>query len=195
MRDLTGAVNAGMYSLKDHISGVGYMQHYDHVNNAVVKENFNAMAVLNPKEEALPAFQIIDMKNQEWQSVSQNYNSRFQSIRMIDNTGKAIWWKDKPVLRCSMTILAMDRSGNVLFLFARSPYSANEFINFMLNSGLNIQTAMYLEGGPEASIYAKTADTEILKFGSYVSGSNTNDTNTVLRKMPNVLGFRKKVNN
>jgi len=195
MKNLMGAINAGMYSLKDHITSIGYMQNYNHINNPSVKENLNALAVFNPKDKTLPSFQIIDMKNQDWKAILKNYNCCFQSIRMIDNNGEAVYWKNRHTLRCSMTVLATDKSGNVLFLFSRSPYSANEFINFMLNSGLNIQTAMYLEGGPEASIYAKTTDGEILKFGSYVSRSNPNDDNTELRKMPNILGFRNKVNN
>jgi hypothetical protein len=192
-KNLYGGINAGMYSLKDHISGVGIMHHYDHINNAVVKENFNALAVFNPKNKSLPALQIVDMTNQDWKNILKNYHSCFQSIRMIDNEGKAVYWNKKPVLRCSMTVLAVDKSGNTLFLFARSPYSANEFINFMLKSGLQIQTAMYLEGGPEASLYVKTTKTEIVKFGSYVSRSKPDDTNIELRKMPNVLGIRKKI--
>ena len=190
--NLNGGINAGMYSLKDHISGVGLMQHYDHVNNPKVKENFNALAVFNPKNKSLASLQIVDMVNQDWKDILKNYHSCFQSIRMIDNEGKAVYWNKKPVLRCSMTVLAVDKSGNTLFLFSRSPYSANEFINFMLKSGLQIQTAMYLEGGPEATLYVKTIKNEIVKFGSYVSGSKPDDTNIELRKMPNVLGIRKK---
>jgi hypothetical protein len=193
--NLTGAINAGMYSLKDHISGVGFMQSFDHINNPVIKESFNALAVFNPKNESVPSFQIVDMVNQDWNSLKRNYNSCFQSIRMIDNIHQGIYWKKKPLLSCSMSVLATDKSGNVLFLFARSPYNANEFIKFMLSPALNIQTAMYLEGGPEASLYVKTDTCEILKFGSYVSYSNPNDDNQELRKMPNILGFKKKLKN
>ncbi len=192
LQKLEGAINAGMYSLKDHISGMGYMQNYDHINNPKVKNDFNALAVFNPKNVSSPAFQIVDMANQDWKAILQNYNSCFQSIRMIDNTGTPVYWQHKPVLRCSMTVLATDNSGNVLFLFTRSPYSVNEIIDLMLKSPLDIQTAMYLEGGPEASLYAKTADAEIIKFGSYVSRTHPTDDNVELRKMPNLLGIRKK---
>lgn len=107
--NLTGGINAGMYSLKDHISGVGLMQHYEHVNNPKVKENFNALAVFNPKDKSLASLQIVDMVNQEWKDILKNYNSCFQSIRMIDNEGKAVYWNNKHVLRCSMTVLAVDK--------------------------------------------------------------------------------------
>jgi hypothetical protein len=189
---LTGAINAGMYSLKDHISGVGFMQCFDHINNPVIKGGFNALAVFNPKNKSVPAFQIVDMVNQDWNLIKKDYYSCFQSIRMIDNLHHGIYWKKKPVLSCSMSVLATDISGNVLYLFSRSPYNANEYIKFMLSPVLNIQTAMYLEGGPEASLYVKTDTAEILKFGSYVSYSCPNDNNQELRKMPNILGFKKK---
>jgi hypothetical protein len=192
---LIAAINAGMYSLKDHISGTGYMQTYDHINNPVFKESFNALAVFNPKNNSVPAFQIVDMVNQDWKTIKEDYYSCFQSIRMIDNLHQGIFWKKKPLLSCSMSVLAMDKSGNVLFLFSRSPYNANEYINFMLSSPLNIQTAMYLEGGPEASLYVKSDTTEIIKFGSYVSYSCPNDDNLELRKMPNILGIEKKIQN
>jgi hypothetical protein len=189
---LNAAINAGMYSLKDHVSATGYMKTYEHTNNPVFKEGFNALAVFNPKIPSQPSFRIIDMVNQDWRSIKEGYNSCFQSIRMIDNRQKGIYWKKKPLLRCSMSVLAMDKEGKVLFLFSRSPYNANEYIDFMLKSPLHIQTAMYLEGGPEASLYMKTDSLEIIKFGSYVSFSCPNDDNMELRKMPNILGIRKK---
>jgi len=192
---LTAGINAGMYSLKDHKSATGFMQNYNHFNNPAFKGGFNAMAVFNPKSDSLPAFQIIDMVEQDWQSISKHYNSCFTSIRMIDNERNGIYWKKKPILKCSMTVLALDKAGNVLFLFCRSPYNANEIINFMLKPELNIQTAMYLEGGPEASLYVKTQDSEIMKFGSYVSYSCPNDDNIKIRTLPNVLGIRKKNKN
>lgn len=194
IKTLSGAVNAGMYSLKDHISCVGLMQTFNHVNNSQVKQGFNALAVFNPKNKSLLPLQIVDMINQDWKKILDNYYSCFQSIRMIDNNGKAVYWKKKPAIKCSMTVLAIDKKGDILFLFSRSPYSANEMINFMLKPVLQIQTAMYLEGGPEATLYVKTTNSEIIKFGSYVSFTKPDDTNVELRKMPNILGIRKKVN-
>lgn len=195
IKNLQAGFNAGMYSLKDHISGSGFTMNFNHINNKKVNESFNALAVFNPKDKAYQSFRIVDMTNEDWKSVLNNYNSCFQSIRMIDNNGKAVYWKHKPVLRCSMCILAIDKSDNVLFIFTRSPYSVNEMINFLLNSELHIKTAMYIEGGPEASLYIKTQQNEIIKFGSYVSNACPNDKNTELRKMPNIIGVRKKIAN
>lgn len=189
---MTGAINAGMYSLKDHISGTGYLKNFGHINNPVFKDNFNALALFSPCDSSSKPFRIIDMVDDHWQHTMNQYQCCLQSLRMIDGNTEAIYWHKKPLIRCSMTVLAIDKSGHVLLLFVRSPYNANEFIDFMLQSGLGIKTAMYLEGGPEASLYVKAGEVEIEKFGSYVSKSNPNDDNAEARKMPNVLGFRKK---
>ncbi|HQI71255.1 MAG TPA: hypothetical protein PLT47_10925 [Bacteroidales bacterium] len=121
LKNLSGGINAGMYSLKDHISGVGLMQNYEHINNPVVKENFNALVVFNPKNKSLPSVQIVDMVNQNWKSILKDYQSCFQSIRMIDNEGKAVYWQKKPELKCSMTVLGLDKSGNILFYLPAHP--------------------------------------------------------------------------
>jgi hypothetical protein len=189
---MTGAINAGMYSLKDHVSGTGYLANYGHINNPVLKDNFNALALFNPCDPTLKPFRIIDTMGESWQHTMNQYHCCLQSLRMIDEATNAVYWHKKPMIRCSMTVLAIDRSGQVLMLFVRSPYTANEFIDFMLQSGLGIKSAMYLEGGPEATLYVKVGEVEIEKFGSYVSYSNPNDDNAEVRKMPNVLGFRKK---
>lgn len=192
LRNLDGAINAGMYSLKDHISGVGYMQNFSHVNNPVFKADFNAMAAFNPVDSLLPPFIIADLSSQEGKTVAAAYHSCFQSIRMIDRNTQPVYWKKRPPQYCSMTLLALDHSGNVLFIFTRSPYTANEMTKFMLTSALDIKTAMYLEGGPEASLFVRTAQREICKFGSYVSRTNPDDDNAELRKMPNIIGFKRK---
>ncbi len=189
---LTGAINAGMYSLTDHLSASGYMRNFEHLNNPRFKAGFNALLAFNPLDSSKPALRIIDMQNENWKPLLDQYQSCFQSIRMIDNNGKAVYWKSKPAQYCSMTVLAMDRAGQVLYIFTRSPYSANEMIDFMLESPLNVASAMYLEGGPEASLYAKTDSVEVIRIGSFVSGTWARDDNQDFRTMPNVLGFSKK---
>lgn len=91
-----------------------------------------------------------------------------------------------------MCVLAVDKQKNVLFIFTRSPYTANQFINMLLAMPLNIHNAMYLEGGPEASLYVASKDTVIEKFGSYVSQTFSHDRNDHFWAIPNVIGIRKK---
>jgi hypothetical protein len=190
-RGFVAAINAGMYSLQDHLSGRGFTKNYSHINNAVYKDDFNALAAFNPVSASDPKFIIIDKANQDWKNLVEQYQSVFQSIRMIDNNGYPVFWKNKKELFCSMSILAIDKERNVLFIFARSPYSANDMIKFMQRPELNIRTAMYLEGGPEANIYIKTDSIPLVKFGSYISDTYPTDTNNTLIKMPIILGVKR----
>ncbi|MEI7597482.1 MAG: phosphodiester glycosidase family protein [Bacteroidota bacterium] len=185
-------INAGMYSLRNFKTATGYMRHYKHVNNKNYKDGFSALAAFNSNDKKLPDFSIIDMQDSTWQQKKVNYNSLFQSIRMIDAQGKQIFWQKNPELRSSIACLALDSLNNVLFVFSRSPYSANELSAMLLKLPLHIRTAMYLEGGPEASLYVNTPTFQLDKKGSWVSKTYETDTNSRFWALPNVLGVRKR---
>ena len=51
---------------------------------------------------------------------------------------------------------------------------------------------MYLEGGPETSLYVSVNGTVIQKFGSYETGFNENDENNRFWLLPNIIGVTKK---
>jgi len=189
--EFVAAINAGMYGGANHICNVGFMKNYMHINNPVLKPNYYAVAAFNPLDTTLPPFKIIDLQNEKWENYKDKYQSFSQSMRMIDNNRKPLEWIQKRKMRCSMVVLAIDKKGNVLFLFTRSPYTPNEFIKFMLKMPADIQTAMYLEGGPESSLYINNGDTVVEKIGSYVSRTFAHDRNIQFRKMPNVIGIRR----
>ncbi len=191
-KGLIAAINAGMYGGRSRISNVGYMKNYQHINNSDLKDSYNAMAAFNPVDTNLPAFKIIDMENENWGNYKDSYQSFSQSMRMIDSKRKLTVWKQKHKMRSSMVVLALDKKGNVLFIFTRSPYTPNEFSSFLLKVPIQIQTAMYLEGGPESSLYINNGDTVVEKIGSYVSRTFAHDRNHEFRKMPNVIGIKRK---
>ncbi|MFZ4401027.1 MAG: phosphodiester glycosidase family protein [Bacteroidales bacterium] len=189
---LIAAINAGMYGGSSHISNVGYMKNFNHFNNPQLKPNYFAVAAFNPIDSTLPPFKIIDLQNENWENFKDKYQSFSQSMRMIDNNRNPLEWIQKRKMRCSMVVLATDKKGNVLFLFTRTPYTPNEFIKIMLKLPADIQTAMYLEGGPESSLYMNNGEIEIEKIGSYVSRTFAHDRNKEFRKMPNVIGIKRK---
>jgi hypothetical protein len=193
LEGLIAAINAGMYGGKSRISNVGYMKDFDHINNPNIKENYKAMAAFNSQDNTLPPFKIIDMVNEDWGNYKEKYNSFTQSMRMIDNNRKPMLWKQKYKMRSSMVVLATDKQGNVLFVFTRSPFTPNEFSDFLLKIPIQIQTAMYLEGGPESSLYVNNGEIIIEKIGSYVSRTFAHDRNYEFRKMPNVIGIKRKL--
>ncbi len=51
---------------------------------------------------------------------------------------------------------------------------------------------MYLEGGPEASLYIHHPNLSLEKSGSYETGFNENDNNKVFWDIPNMITISRK---
>jgi hypothetical protein len=91
-----------------------------------------------------------------------------------------------------MILTATDTEDNLYIVFTRSPYTHRTMIGYLQGLPLNIRTTVYLEGGPETSLYINTGDTVIAKYGSYVSNSCNNDNNDHFWAIPNVISLKKK---
>jgi hypothetical protein len=191
-KKLLACVNAGQFNLDDQLSNMGYMKNYAHVNNPNLRKinNYNAILAFNRKDTSVGPIQIIDMKCQDWPQLQTKYHSFTQSISLIacnkqvvDNKQKGKW---------SMVLWGMDEQGNVLWIFTRSPYTIRQFSEILLSLPLNIKNVMYLEGGPETSLYVNTNGKKIEKMGSYETGFWETDANTQYWPLPNVIGIVKK---
>jgi hypothetical protein len=184
--NLLAVINAGMYD--EYNKNLGYMRDHDVFYNSKVNKN-NTVLAFSPKNKSWPPVKIIDLQYESWYTEMQYYNSFLQSIRMISLTGISVWSQAKSIW--SLAVVAMDKDMNVLFIHSRSPYSVHDFINILLESDLNIKNAMYLEGGPPASLYVNHCDTEIKRIGSYESNL-FDDNNNQFWSIPNIIGIRKK---
>ncbi|MFH0752487.1 MAG: phosphodiester glycosidase family protein [archaeon] len=187
---LAATINAGMFKEEDNTSNVGYMQNYSYLNNPTFKKGYNAIFAFNPKSDDVPEAQIIDTRCQNFNKLKDKYNSFSQSIRMISCDQKNTWSQQPRIW--STAALGIDKQRNILFIHSRSPYTTHDFINYLLKSHINIQNAMYLEGGPEASLYINLPDKETEMIGSYETGFNENDSNNEFWTLPNVIGIKKK---
>jgi hypothetical protein len=185
-------VNAGMYCYNKIHSNKGYMKNYNHLNNPKKSTYFNAMLAMHPKDKKKPPFEIIDITHQSWEKVKNQYYSLCQGMRMISCEGEGMAFVKRPDQSCSMILTATDAQENLYIIFTRSPYTHRAMIGFLQGLPLNIRTTVYLEGGPETSLYVNTGDTVIAKYGSYVSNTCDNDDNDHFRKIPNVIALRKK---
>lgn len=189
---LNFVVNAGMYNLANMLENDGFMKNFNHFNNPVFKDGYNGMIAFNPKDSLSKSnFNIMDLSCATWDSVQNKYHSFSQCMRMIDCGGVPLSW-DKKKQSCSMVIAAHDFDNNLYFIFNRSPFTHKEMIQFILAFPFKIKNAVYLEGGPEASIYIKLGDKEISKMGSYISTTYPTDSNHKFWKIPNVIGARVK---
>ena len=96
-------------------------------------------------------------------------------------------WSEQPK-RWSEAAIAIDHEGRVLFLFSRAPSSMAEFNRRVLALPLEIERAMHVEGGPEASLAVHAGGVDAEYFGSFETGFVENDGNGVAWPIPNVLG-------
>ncbi len=188
---LVAAINAGMF-LTDGLTNTGFMKNYAHINNKKLN-SYKSVLAFNPTIEGIPEVQLLDRQCDSFDSLTSRYNTLIQDIRMISCHHENAWQEQNR--RWSMVAMGMDTTGQVLFFYTRSPYSVHEFIDILLALPLSVARAMYLEGGPEASLYLSASGTEIDKLGSFETGFNENDDNDHAWPIPNVIGIVRKVKN
>lgn len=184
---LLAAVNAGMFQ-EDGLTSVGYMRNFSHVNNPRLGKA-NTVLAFNPVEEGIPEIQIIDRECQNLGDLRLKYQTLFQSIRMISCRKQNVWTQQ--ATQWSTLALGMDDEGNILFLFSKTPLSVHDFIEILLSLPLSLRSAMYLEGGSQASLYLSTPKMTVERYGVW-EGLEENGGLQFALPIPNVVGIMKK---
>lgn len=185
--NLTALINASMY-LPDNSKSTGYMRDKQHVNNGFIHHSFGSFFVANPSKADIPVVDIIDRHQQQHDTLLPNYTTVIQNYRLFSATRTPLW--PKKAKETSIAAVAKDSSGNIVFIHCRTPMTVRNFTNRLLESHLHLVTAMYVEGGPEASMYLKTSDISRTWAGRYIGDFwNTENKQWIL---PNVLGIRAK---
>ena len=186
--NLAAATNAGMFAT-DYSTHIGFMRYDGHTNNARVN-HYRSAAVFSPLREGLPAFRIFDLDVDDMPSIRKQYGCIVQNLRLIKRPGENRWKQQQKTW--SEAALGEDRSGRILFIFCRSPYSMYDLNNILLELPIDIVCAQHLEGGPEAQLFVKMGDTHIEETGSYETDFNNGDGNVRAWPVPNVLGVLPK---
>lgn len=184
---LTAVINAGMF--EPDWRATGYMKSPAGENNPRFRPTYNSIFAFDPYDlnnTTTAPVQIIDASCQNVNETTKRYRSAAQSIRLIDCRQRNVWAKQNK--KWSMAALAMDTTRNVLLIHSRSPYTVHDFINHLQELPLHIYNAMYLEGGPEASLAVRTPERSLDAMGSYETGFLEHDKNTRYWSIPNVLG-------
>ena len=183
---LLAAVNAGMFQ-ENGLTSVGFMKNFDHVNNPRLSKA-NTILAFNPVDENLPEIQLIDRECQDFNDLRQKYRTFVQSIRMISCKRQNVWSRQDS--KWSTLAVGMDTEGNILFLFSRTAHSVHDFVDILLSLPLSLKSAMYLEGGPQASVYLSTSKMTLERYGVW-GGLEENSLQFSL-PVPNVIGISKK---
>jgi uncharacterized protein YigE (DUF2233 family) len=186
---ILGAINAGMYQ-EDGFTNVGYMRNFAHVNNPRLNSTYKAVVAFNRTDIAVPEIQIIDLQWQDFEALKPKYQTFVQNIRMINSRQENVWAKQDKAW--SLAVLGMDKSGNALFIFSEGPYSGHEFSHILLSLPISIYNAMYLEGGPQASLYLSANGFQLERVGIRHKSLDGNRVKTGARPIPNVIGITRK---
>tara|TARA_Y100001960_G_scaffold216482_1_gene226295 strand:- start:1827 stop:2702 length:876 start_codon:yes stop_codon:yes gene_type:complete len=182
---LVAGINASMYQ-RNQISSVSYMKTRNHVNSTWLSKDKTVLA-FDPIDEATPKFKIIDRECEDFDALRKKYATLIQSIRMVSCKRKNVWAPQNKIW--STAAIAIDIKGRILFIHVRSPYSTHELINMLIKIPINLERAMYVEGGADAQLYINTGKEEHEFIGSYSTGFREHDENTFSHPIPNVLGL------
>lgn len=187
---LTAAINASMYQGVDFLKSTGYMRNYRHSNNTHINRSFGAFLAFNPVDPSLPRVQIIDRRLQkDWKDTIKKYRSVVQNYRMV-SFGKKRGWPQQ-TRKHGTAAIGMDTENRVLFILSRVALSTHDLIRTLLSLPINIQSAMYVEGGPQAALHLKTSNRSMTWLG--VCGENFVVADHVFEfEIPNVIGVRKR---
>ena len=185
--NLSAAINASMY-LPDGSTSTGYMRQGDHTNNGRIVQRFGAFFVAGPDEPGLPLAVIIDRDNPLWRQQMERYSLVIQNYRMINADRRILWSPGGP--HYSISAVAQDGEGQILFMHCRQPVEAYAFAQQVLHLPLNVRTVMYVEGGGQAGLLVRSAALTRELIGLSPSGLLV--TGDLRAMLPNVLGARRK---
>lgn len=183
--NLVATINASLYQA-DNKTSVSLMRTGNHVNNGHLSRD-KTLLVFDSRNNSLPNVQIVDRDCLDINEILGHYASLVQSIRMISCKGENVWAQQSK--RWSTAAIGMDGQGRILFIHVRSPYTTHDLIEILLQLPIGLKSAMYTEGGPVAQLYVHSGEREYEFLGSYSTGSNENDGNTIAWPIPNVVGI------
>jgi hypothetical protein len=164
--DRSGAsavINASMYQ-EDYRTAVSLMRTRDHVNQRHLSRD-RAALVFDPLDGKLPVARMVDRDCDDLESAIRSYGTVIQSIRMVSCDRKNVWAPSPK--RSSVAAVGVDGRGRILFLHARSAWPVHELVNALLGLPIDLRQAMYVEGGPEAQLFARGGGVELERLGVF----------------------------
>lgn len=187
-QQMVAAINPGMYQ-KDFRTSTGLMKTVNHVNNPRLGRDKTLLA-FDRNDRDVPEVTIIDRECDDYQQLATKYRSLIQSIRMISCEGKNVW-EQKPE-RWSTAAIASDTAGHILFIHVRTPMTTHDLIAFLQSLPLDLEKALYAEGGYEAQLYINAGTLEEHVSGVADSIVLKATQGSIDFPIPNILGVKRK---
>ncbi len=185
-KDLIASINASMY-LPDGQTSTGYMRDGEYINNNRMVQRFGAFFVADPDDPDLPQATILEKDDDIGKELLPHYRLVIQNYRIINSQRRILWSPGGPLY--SISAVAMDGDGNVLFLHSQEPIEAYTFAQQLLHLPIDVRTVMYVEGGGQAGLVIRSH-----KLSREMQGQNILDfliTGNRAARLPNVLGIRR----
>jgi hypothetical protein len=185
--NLAGVINASMFLDTDRRS-TGLMVDGERVYQGRVHGGFGAFLAWGPLDSSLPSVTMFGRgcSGFDLDAIRKSYRVVIQNYRMLDCQRRAIAWKDPKVY--SVAAVGVDLDGWMVFIHSRTPYRMAEFNKMIADPELRLAGVMYVEGGPEASLYVRTDSGTVSEIGSWESNFY-GAFNNRFWSIPNVIGF------
>jgi len=182
--NLLAVINAAMYQT-DYRTSVSYMKTSEHTNNSRISKD-KTILVFEPLRKNIPPVRIIDTQCDDFEQIKPLYGSAVQSIRMLSCDGKNVWQESEK--RWSIVAAATDKTGGVLFIQCTAPYSVHDFVNILRGLPIDIDRAIYMEGGSPSQMCVWTEKDKLEFTGEFSTGGKPVEA----VGLPNVIGVRRK---
>jgi hypothetical protein len=182
---LVAAINASMYQT-DYKTSVSLMHTKKHINNPRLSKDKTILA-FDRQTDTVPLVKIIDRQCDDFDQWKKKYGTLVQSIRMISCKNTNVW-SPQPK-KWSTAAIGTDMQSRVLFIHVGSAYSTHDLINILLKLPINVDRAMYCEGGPQAQLYIRSGNNKHEFVGSFDISLNENINNPAFWPIPNVIGI------
>jgi len=178
----SAAINASMYQ-EDYRSSVSLMRTRAHVNQRRVSKD-KAVLAFDPLVSGVSPVRIVDRDCEDFSEAEKRYGTLVQSIRMVSCDRRNVWAPSER--RFSTAAIGVDAKGRVLFIHARTAWPVSDLVKALLALPIDLAQAMYVEGGPEAQLYARGDGREIERVGGFEGAPRAAD-NAAAWPVPNVV--------
>jgi hypothetical protein len=184
----SAAINASMYQ-EDYRTAVSLMKSRDHVNQRRLSKD-KAVLAFDALVSGVAPVRIVDRDCEDLTDAEHRYGTLVQSIRMISCERRNVWAPSER--RFSTAAIGVDAKGRVLFFHARTRWPVHDLVKALLELPIDLARAMYVEGGPEAQLFARGAGREVERTGLFERAPAAGDGGRAW-PVPNViLAVRKK---
>jgi len=178
----SAAINASMYQ-EDLRTSVSLMKSRDHVNQRRVSKD-KAVLAFDPLVSGVPPVRIVDRDCDDLTDAEHRYGTLVQSIRMVSCERRNVWAPSDR--RFSTAAIGVDAKGRVLFFHARTRWPVHDLVKALLELPIELKQAMYVEGGPEAQLFARGGGREIERVGTFERAPRAADAGRAW-PVPNVI--------